>query len=242
MECLTIRSLKTRIFRHGEDLEAFILESVPRELISEGSVLAVTSKIASLAERRSVPTASIDKMSLVRREADHFLGEVGYGCALTIKEGLFIPSAGIDESNSETGDYLLYPVDPFATAKQLWQGLRKAWGLSNLGVVLTDSHTTPLRKGVTGISLSHFGFRGVRDMIGTQDLFGRELKMTTINAADALAGAAVFAMGEGAESRPLAWIKGAEIEFTEDTLNTEVRMPLKEDLYYPFFRSLLSED
>ncbi len=234
-----IRAIKTRIFRYGEDLESFILESVPRELVTEGSVLAVTSKIASLAERRSVPASSIDKMSLVRKEADHFLGEVGYGCALTIKEGLFIPSAGIDESNSENGDYLLYPTDPFATVERLWKGLKEAWGISRFGVVLTDSHTTPLRKGVTGISLSHSGFCGIKDMIGTRDLFGRELKMTTINAADALAGSAVFAMGEGAESKPLAWISGAEIEFTQQTSPTEVRMPLTEDLYYPFFRDLL---
>jgi len=52
----------------------------------------------------------------------------------------------IDESNSETDQYILYPENPFVSAENLWQGLRKHWGVEKFGVILTDSHTTPLRR------------------------------------------------------------------------------------------------
>ena len=44
-----------------------------------------------------------------------------------------------------------------------------------------------LRRGVLGISLAHYGFAPLRDYRGTVDLFGRELKMSQTNIADALA-------------------------------------------------------
>ena len=74
-------------------------------------------------------------------------------------------------------------------------------------------------------------------MVGTPDLFGRPLKMTRMNMADGLAGAAVLLMGEGRESRPLAVIRHAGVKFCEKTDPTEILIPLEEDLYYPILRS-----
>lgn len=240
MSGFAVKALETELFSPGEDLAAFIVRNVPRAEVGERAVLAVTSKIVSLAENRLVPRASIDKASLVRREADVFLGEAGYGCMLTVKEGLFIPSAGIDESNSAGGDFILYPEKPFEAARALWEALRKEWGLRELGVLLTDSRTFPLRWGVTGCCLSYWGFRAVKSMIGTQDLFGRELQMTKINRADALAAAAVLVMGEGRERRPLAVLRGMDCEFTEHTDPSELRIEPEDDLYWPLFGGRIS--
>ena len=235
MTTLQVTPIQTDVFPAGADLVAFVERHVPREQVKERMVLAVTSKIVSLAENRLVPREEIGKAELVKREADVFLGEVGYGCFLTVKEGLFIPSAGIDESNSEGGHYIVYPAKPYESAERLWSGLRARWGIKELGILLTDSHTSPLRKGVTGICLSHWGFVAVRNMIGTRDIFGRELMMTKMNLADGLSAAAVLMMGEGAEKRPLAVIHGAECEFRDEVDPEDLRMPLKDDLYFPFF-------
>lgn len=54
MEPLTICPVKTRIFDVNENIEDFIVESVPQELVKEKMVLAITSKIVSLAEGRLV--------------------------------------------------------------------------------------------------------------------------------------------------------------------------------------------
>lgn len=238
MKPLIIHALQTRIFRRQESLLDFVVESTPEALIREGLVLAITSKIVSLAEDRLVKYGSIEKKVLVQREADVYLGEIGHGCFLTIKQGLLIPSSGIDESNSEHGDYILYPEDPFRSADLLWQDLRKAWKINKLGLVITDSHTAPLRRGVTGVCLSYAGFRGVRSLIGEADLFARKLRMTQMNYADGMAAAAVMLMGEGAEARPLALIENAEVEFSENVNAGEIQIPLEEDLYGPLLRPL----
>lgn len=83
---------------------------------------------------------------------------------------------------------------------------------------MTDSHTTPLRRGVTGIALSYWGFQGVESFVGTKDLYGRALKMTHVNFADALASAAVLMMGEANESCPLAMLRCSTVKFQEKVI------------------------
>ena len=238
-DSLFVQAIPTRIFHPGEDIVDFIVQQIHQKQVKESMVIAVTSKIVSLSENRLLEKSKIDKKDLINQEAEHNFGEIGYGCYLTIKEGLFIPSAGIDESNSEHNSYILYPKKPFESAQKIWMGLRSAWGVKNLGILLTDSHTTPLRKGVTGIALAHWGFRGLKNMVGTPDLFGRELQMTTVNIADGLASAATLMMGESNESRPLALIETSPLDFTETIDPNEVRIPLRDDLYYPFFKNMM---
>lgn len=196
----------------------------------------ITSKVVSLSENRVVAKEKVDKSQLIHSEADYDLGDLAFGCRLTIKHGLFIPSAGIDESNSEGGDFILFPERPFESARRIHQFLLNSFHLSEVGVLITDSHTLPLRKGVTGIALSYWGFKGVRNMVGTKDLFGRELKMTQMDLADGLAAAAVLMMGEADEACPLALIENAPVEFSDAVQETELGIPVEEDLYYPIYR------
>ena len=223
--------LRTEVFSAGEDLVDFVVRGVPRERVAEKMILAITSKIVSIAEGALVPRGEIGKPELIHREAEAYLGETLYGVALTIKHGILIPSAGIDESNSVDGAFILFPKDPYASARRLHAALRKAWGLHDLGIIITDSHTQPLRKGVTGIGLAHWGFKATRDLVGESDLFGREMKMTHVNVLDALAVSAVYGMGEVAERRPLALIYGSGAEFTETSSQTEIAIPREGDLY-----------
>src|SRR5262249_15785873 len=105
IQTLKVTPIRTEVFRLGERLDEFVLSHLTQLRLTEGSILAVTSKIVSLSEGRVVPKESVEKATLIAREADHDLGEIGYGTRLTIKDGLFIASAGIDESNSESGGY-----------------------------------------------------------------------------------------------------------------------------------------
>lgn len=242
MKSLRVEALKTRVFEAGEDLISFIQESLPGPLSTlENRIVVITSKIVSLAERQTCRLSDQTKKQLVQQESDVYLGEIGYGCFLTIKQGLLIPSAGIDESNSASGEYILFPKDPTASAWRIWHKLRERGALTNVGVLLTDSHTTPLRAGVTGIALAYAGFRGVQNLVGQPDLFGRPLKMTRINRADALAASAVVCMGEGSECRPLALVD-ADVTFESNptVVENELSIPYKEDLYYPLYRQLLT--
>ena len=234
---LEVKALLTDIYHKGEDFTDFLVKNL-KGVLEEGKILAVTSKIVSLSENRLIPKATIDKKDLIKKEADHYLGEIEYGCHLTIKQGLLIPSSGVDESNVEGDFYILYPTDPFLSAKRIYNIIKEKLHLNKIGILLTDSHTMPLRRGVVGTALAYYGFKGVENKIGEKDLFDRELKMTQINIADALAVAATLIMGEGNECRPLA-IVNAPVEFKELSNNNELRMPLEEDLYKPLLQKLL---
>lgn len=226
--------LRTSVFRIGDDLTEFILKNLKKRTLKEGDVLAITSKIVSLAENRVVSKKDYpDKATLIRKEADVYIGPAAYDCHLTIKHGILIPSAGIDESNSEGDLYILFPEDPYTSAQKLWKVLRKHFGIKKLGILMTDSHTTPLRRGVTGISLAHFGFRGTKSLVHRPDIFGRQLKYTYVNHADALAASAVYLMGEADEQTPMALIRGLDLEFTSRDTRNDCQIPLKEDIYMP---------
>lgn len=231
---LKVEPIATRIFRLNESLSSFVLEHLTPK---DGEVICITSKIVSLSEGQVVSKSELSKSELVRNEADIYLGEAPYGCHLTIKHGLFIPSAGIDESNSQSDSYILFPKNPFKSAESLWHELFRRSGVKNFGVLITDSHTTPLRRGVTGIALAYWGFKGVESFVGRDDIFGRKLQMTHVNTVDALASAAVLCMGEAAEKCPLAVIKYSKIKFTNVTDQRELQIPLTEDIYGRFFRS-----
>jgi F420-0:gamma-glutamyl ligase len=226
-----VSAVQTSIFRQGQDLHAFLALHLSRPVL-EGSVLAITSKIVSLAENRVRPH-DIRKKDLVKQEAEYYLGEGGHGSHLTIKHGILIPSAGIDESNSESGGYILFPENPYARAEGICKHLKARFRLRQLGVIITDSHTTPLRRGVTGISLAHWGLRATEELAGQPDLFDRKLKFTHVNVVDSLAAMAVFLMGEADDCTPLAVISGAKVEFTEVTSKDEIVIEPEADLYFP---------
>jgi F420-0:gamma-glutamyl ligase len=235
---ISISAIETRVFQAEENLFDFLAHHLTKDLL-ENSTLAITSKIVSLAENRIVAKDQISKKDLVKKEADHYLTEGQHGVELTITQGLLIPSAGIDESNSHSGGYILFPKDPYDSAKNIYSFLQSAFSLQNFAVILTDSRSAPLRRGVNGIALAHWGFQATKSLVGEKDIFGKALKFTHVNVADALASMAVFAMGEGAEVTPLAVISGASLEYTKFSKSSELQIPPEEDLYYPLFKPWL---
>ena len=210
-------------------------------------MLVITSKVVSIWQGRCIPKNQYpDKDMLIKKEADFYLPREAtpHGWVMhTLKHNIFIPSAGIDESNS--GEYYtLWPKDPKATAKTLWQWARKTYRVKNLGIIISDSHSIPLRRGMMGFALSYYGFQPLKEYRGTKDLFGREMKMTQRNFPDALAAAAVLAMGEGNEAMPLALIREIpDIRFTNKSPKTRYphssfEIKTREDLYYPLLSSV----
>lgn len=156
---------------------------------------------------------------------------------LTVTRNLLVPSAGIDESNGN-GYYILWPKDPQATAAAIRSYFAKKHRIADLGVLITDSRTTPMRWGTTGIALSYSGFAGLNDFIGKPDLFGRKMEMTMVNVADGLAAAAVLAMGETNEQTPVALITDAEFVHFDAGKPTATELetwqiPMNIDLYGP---------
>lgn len=246
MTLLSATPIRTSRFELGGDLLSFVVEHLAGHLkdrvkdqdLRSGGIVAITSKIVSLAERAVVMEGSgdWDKRATVEREADRIVTETRYGSPITLKHGMMMAAAGIDESNLVPGvRCILLPRNPYASAEALCRRLRERLGLDRLGVILTDSHSQPLRRGVTGVGLSHWGFRAVKDLRGEKDLSGRPLQMTSINILDALATAAVLVMGEAAESTPLAWVESAAVDFFDGGSASEVAIAPEDDLYAGMF-------
>jgi len=233
MRVLPIKTHK--ITTNDTDILAIVDRYVPK--LKENTVLAVTSKIVAICEGSVVKIGTIEKDELVRQEAEMYIPreENKYGIFLTIKHGIMIASAGIDESNGN-GFYVLWPRSPQETANRLREYLLKRDGLRHVGITITDSKIIPMRRGITGISLRHSGFAALNDYIGKPDIFGRHLHLTKANVADSLAATAVGVMGEGSEQTPLVLIENAPYVTFQDRNPTEEELsemliPIKEDIY-----------
>ena len=193
----------------------------------------VTSKIVAIAEGRVADGK--DKEKLIRQESTHALKTKRVW--LTIKDGMLIANAGIDDSNGN-GKLVLLPKDSFKSANKIRSSLLQNYKIRKLGVIISDSVVMPLRAGVVGIALGYAGFKGVRDYRGKKDLFGRKFKFSQTNVADSLATAAALVMGEGAECKPLAVISDAPVIFSITTDKKEIQIPTKDDMYKPLLSVL----
>jgi F420-0:gamma-glutamyl ligase len=211
--------------------------------LEEGDVVAITSKVVAIHQGRCVAADTVaDKEDLVAREADRWIPKASskYGITLAIKGGTLIASAGIDASNARD-HYVLWPSDPWGAAREICLRFRQAHSVSRLGVILTDSHCIPLRRGTVGISISCFGFEPLFDYRGRPDIFGRPLEVTMSNQADAMAAAAVGLMGEGAECIPAVVIRSwPGLTFSDTDHSEKFLIPPDEDIFAPLLAPLIN--
>ncbi|MBS0236358.1 MAG: coenzyme F420-0:L-glutamate ligase [Proteobacteria bacterium] len=237
---MEVSAIKLPHLKAGFDLLSVLDAHITH--IAEGTVIAIASKIISISESRIVSRKKTSKIDLIKQEAESVLTEPQNSLfpetMLTIKHGLVVPCAGIDESNCADDSYVLYPVDPMGSAETIWRHLRQQHKVKACGVLITDSTVVPLRRGVIGVGLAWCGFAAIHDYRGQQDCFGRELRMTAINNVDALATAATLVMGEGAESTPVAILQDIlRLEFRSTPPTFEelelFKIPTGEDLYGP---------
>ena len=242
MEIITI---KTRPLLPPQDNLFPILDEVLTDL-KERDVICITSKVLAIHQGRSIPISDVaNKDDLIIQEAEKYIdrSEVPNGYTLlTIKEQTLIASSGIDESNSN-GYYVLWPTECDQLLAEICNYLKNKHGIKELGVIATDSHTLPLRRGVTGIATGFFGINPLNDYRGKPDIFGRALKMTQTDVVDSLAAMAVFHMGEGSEQTPIVVLRDLEhVTFSEDNHRSQFNIPLHDDIYFPLLKVFKDKD
>jgi dihydrofolate synthase / folylpolyglutamate synthase len=208
--------------------------------LEEGDVLAVTSKVVAIHQGRCVPISAVrDREELVETEAEAWIQRASsrHGITLAIKGGILIASAGIDASNAND-HFVLWPSEPDEAAAEIGRRLRRERGMRCLGVILTDSHCIPMRRGTTGISIGFYGFEALRDYRGESDIFGRPLSVTLANRPDAMAAAAVGLMGEGSECIPAVIIRDwPNLVFNDSPGQEGFLIPPEEDIFAPLLES-----
>lgn len=238
---MNVKTIKTKAIVVGDNL----LEIIDRNIseLKNNSVVAITSKVVSICEGSVVKIGEKSKDSLIKKQADFYLPlKNKYNFFLSIKNNIMIPSAGIDESNGN-GFYILWPKNPQNSANEIRAFLTKKFKIKNLGVIIVDSKTTPLRWGVTGVTISHSGFLALNNYIGTKDIFGKEFRVEKVNVADGLAASAVLIMGEGNEQTPIAIIE--DIPFVNFQAKNpsgkelkELAISMEDDLYGQILKSV----
>ncbi|TDJ31402.1 MAG: coenzyme F420-0:L-glutamate ligase [Gammaproteobacteria bacterium] len=235
----------------GDDLAVIICNALGAADIHliDGDIVCIAQKIISKAEGRTVsladvtPSAEAIKLAeetekdprlveLILGESTDLLRKKPGVLIMRHRLGLVGAHAGVDQSNIEHGEVenaLLLPTDPDASAARLKTEL-EARLATRLAVLITDSANRPWRLGTVGTAIGSAGITVLDDYRGGVDIYGRELKVTLINRADALAGAATLVMGETTEKIPVVIISGMPPETSTDTAQ-QINRPLEEDLF-----------
>ncbi len=231
--------------REGDDLAGALHESALRVGgLEADDVVVVAQKAVSKVEGRVVRVADVEPSGLARelagpeadpRQLEVILREsariVRSRPPLVIAEtrhGFVCASAGVDASNApEEGTLVLLPLDPDASALGLRERLMVLAGVE-LGVIVSDSFGRAWRQGTTDVALGVAGIAALRDLRGTVDTAGHELRTTQIAVADEIAGAAELVLGK-ANGIPAAIVRGADVR--GDGSARELVMPPERDLF-----------
>ena len=182
---------------------------------SQGRILKIeNSKVCNKANEIAKKYNSNEKfMEIVFRESDQIVGGVA-GFVMSTTDGILAPNAGIDKSNSQGTEIILYPNEPYKFAEELKRKIFLELN-SHIGIIIVDSRLMPARIGTTGIAIACAGIEPTKDLRGEKDLDGNPLKVTFQATADNLASIANHEMGEGDDLHPIVIIRDSKCKLTD---------------------------
>jgi coenzyme F420-0:L-glutamate ligase/coenzyme F420-1:gamma-L-glutamate ligase len=227
----------------GDDLASLISDAVAGmgESLQANDVLVIAQKIVSKAEdryldlRHVTPSAEayalaleVDKdprkVQAILDESNEVVRKRQGVLVVEHRLGFVQANAGIDQSNIAHDDdpddslCLLLPLDPDASAQQIRDAIKQRHGV-DVGVIINDSLGRAWRNGSLGLAIGVAGFTAVEDYVGQTDIYGRELKVTLVAAADEMAAGASLVMGQTREKTPVVLVRGyTPVEPTDPSL------------------------
>jgi coenzyme F420-0:L-glutamate ligase / coenzyme F420-1:gamma-L-glutamate ligase len=212
------------------------LEDADVVVVAQKAVSKVEGRIVRLADvepsARAVELAGADgdprHIEVILRESREVVRSRPPLVIAETRHGFVCASAGVDASNAPADEVLvLLPLDPDDSARRLRARLRELSG-ADVGVVVSDSFGRAWRQGTTDVALGVAGIAPIRDLRGTIDGRGRELRTTQIAVADELAGAAELVLGK-ARRVPAAIVRG--VDARGEGSAGDLVMPRERDLF-----------
>ena len=241
-------ALKPRLIQPGDSLPERLFESLSRTRlrIKNGDILAIASKVVSVAEKNILPLKNIEPTGLAQKlgrkfglspdfaqvvlnESDDVYGGVP-GVILTIKNGDATANSGVDRKNAPPQTVIPWPRNPHQSAEKIRDAIYRKLG-RKIGVVMVDSRVTPLRLGTVGLAIACSGFQPGRDERGVEDLYGRKVSITFRALADGIAAAAQLLMGETRETVPFVLVRDAPVKLTRSNRLVSMTLPVEGCLY-----------
>ena len=235
--------------RPGDDLPGLIAESAPEDL-GEGDVLVIAHKVVSKAEgqvrrlediepgERALALAEEHRkdarlVQAVLDESAEVLRAVGGTLICVTHHGFICANAGVDQSNAsaEGGELMLLPEDPDGSAARLRSRLADTLGVRP-ALVIADSFGRAWRLGQVDVAIGAAGLAPLDQWIGRPDAFGRDLRVTSIAVADAVAAAADLARAKDS-LEPVVMVRGLERYVTrgDGPGAAALRRPAGDDLF-----------
>jgi len=225
--------------RSGMNLSEWLREAVSASGFELHScdIIAVTQKVVSKAEGRTVQLSTIEpsaySASIARRMSkDPRLVEVilpesrrivrmrGEVLICETHHGFICANAGVDQSNVEGDRVTLLPEDPDRSAREIAQAL-------GCGVIVTDTFGRAWREGLVDTAIGIARVPAFIDLRGQEDTYGQVLHVTLLAAVDALAAAAGLVMGKTSRT-PAALIRGFPWQEAESSTAVLLRAPEKD--------------
>jgi coenzyme F420-0:L-glutamate ligase / coenzyme F420-1:gamma-L-glutamate ligase len=229
----------------GDDLGRLLADACGRAGgLEAGDVVVVAQKAVSKVEGRVVRLDEIEpsaravelageegdprQVEVILRESAEVLRSRPPLVIARTRHGFVCASAGVDASNAKGPEtVVLLPVDPDASARALRERLGELTGVAP-GVVVSDSFGRAWRQGTTDVALGIAGLVPLRDLRGTHDSLGYELRSTMIAVADEIAGAAELVLGKST-GVPAAIVRGVDV--AGDGSGRDLVMPPERDLF-----------
>jgi coenzyme F420-0:L-glutamate ligase/coenzyme F420-1:gamma-L-glutamate ligase len=229
----------------GDDLGMLLADACARVGgLEPGDVVVVAQKAVSKVEGRVVELAGVEPSSralelagddgdprqveVILRETDEVVRSRPPLVISRTRHGFVCASAGVDASNATgPGTVIMLPLDPDASAAALRERLAALSGVAP-GVIVSDSFGRAWRQGTTDVALGVAGIEALRDLRGTRDRAGYELRSTMIAVADEIAGAAELVLGKST-GIPAAIVRG--VEAAGNGSGQELVMPRDRDLF-----------
>ncbi len=231
----------------GDSVAGKIAESLTDFPLRDGDIIIISHKIVSKAEGRMIRLSDLP----VSREARRLAEKTGRSPALAQlildesreilwaeqpgapiiclhKRGYVCANAAVDCSNTKPGYAITLPDDPDRSAGGIRKELERIAQV-RLGVILCDTHGRPFREGACGMAIGVSGVAALRSYVGQADRAGRRMESSVECWADELAAAATLLMGQCAEGRPVAVVRG--MEMLGDQRGTELIRPEQRDLF-----------
>lgn len=253
MEIKIIGIKNIPLIKKGDDLSQIILKAADNQNIplDDGDILVIAETVVAKAEGNVINLETMEpgkqayklseltgkEVELVEAimEESNEIVKVGPDFIISeTKHGFVCANAGIDESNVDKGLATPIPVNPDSSAHQIRKKIEKNTR-KKIAVIISDTQGRAFREGAIGSAIGISGMEPLWDRCGELDLYGRELKTTSIAVADELASAASLVMGQANEGIPIVIIRGISYfeKLRNDTSNIN---PLIRPKKYDVFR------
>ena len=135
---ISLEAVKSKIITPKDSIITVIIKSLKQRKLGEGDIVVISSKVVAVSQGRVVTIDSEEQfIQQVIKEADTVIPNntvskhSPLSVILTIKNGIYVPWAGVDRSNVKKGQAVLWPKNPYKEAYTIRKGLKKHYKLKN---------------------------------------------------------------------------------------------------------------